>query len=582
MPTPENITLQVARNGGGQQTGAVTAAYGDSCVLSLQDPSGVKKVRYEIYDFPEGWSLPAGWSADASGFYYYVSPNGGAAPAFTLPGSILWGDFMLRATANDAIRNEAYAPDLIDDRTALRIASPQGLPDIAYLTGKQFDTQRGWVGALKEWLRALANTSPTFNDNWATVLGNGTDSGPYNPRITTGQYFDFQSEVSVRRQTVAILDTTSTETKLHAPSGGTISLLDGSTQFATLGVLFGVASSLIFSEAYEGLIGATDQTGNAPGKHITFRAGAGGPGGDNAGGNLYYDAGTPNASGAHGQHIFRDGNGVTRMLVDVDRNVNFYGATAVLINAEEEDIALFELDPVNGPGSRRVVLSAAGGSSYFHLIGKQPATNIAGSDVGLIGADGGPGGGSANGGDAFLQGGKKNASGAGGASQLRDPDGTVRVSVEGGDDRNVILDGELLVDIKVGGNSIANATANGLNTGRLNGVAGPNSDNLALHGDPSGWNSGRKVIFVGNSVAIPTAGDTLGFYMYGVSGAAKIKGGSGTETTVAAAEPHCPTCGNDFVHEWRNEQTGKHLAICMWCATDGVPLNECAFVREAA
>jgi hypothetical protein len=163
MPTPSNITLRVTRNGGAPETGGIAAAYSDSCVLSLADPSSVNKCLYEVFDYPAGFACPAGWSTSGSGVYYYNSPGGAAAPAFSLPSAPDvnggWGDFLLRATVNDGQRQGSgemvSAPDLIDERTALRILSPRGLADVGYLAGSQFDAQRKWVGSIKQLLRAI-------------------------------------------------------------------------------------------------------------------------------------------------------------------------------------------------------------------------------------------------------------------------------------------------------------------------------------------------------------------------------------------------------------------------------------------
>src|SRR5689334_7009978 len=132
MTSPTNIQLRVARNGGANQTGGITAAYSDSCVLSLADATGVYKGLYEIYSYPSGFTVPAGWSESSSHVYYYNSPGGGLAPAITLPSSTTWGKFLLRATVNDGLRNAASANDLINSRTALSILSPSGLPDVAF------------------------------------------------------------------------------------------------------------------------------------------------------------------------------------------------------------------------------------------------------------------------------------------------------------------------------------------------------------------------------------------------------------------------------------------------------------------
>ena len=58
-----------------------------------------------------------------------------------------------------------------------------------------------------------------------------------------------------------------------------------------------------------------------------------------------------------------------------------------------------------------------------------------------------------------------------------------------------------------------------------------------------------------------------GVSLYAESGAAKVRGGSGTITTFGAADPHCQRCDRDFALEWENEKYGK-LAICAWCLSE--------------
>lgn len=167
MPTPSNITLRVTRNAGAPETGVVIAAYSDSCALSLADPTGVTTCRYEIFDYPSGFTVPGGWSTSTSGIYYYVAPGGGPAPAFSLPAADLWGKFPLRATVDGGIRS-----DLIDERTGLKIPSPSGQEDIAYLEGGQFDPQRHWIGPLKQLIRRM-ETGGTGNLGLVYAISKG-------------------------------------------------------------------------------------------------------------------------------------------------------------------------------------------------------------------------------------------------------------------------------------------------------------------------------------------------------------------------------------------------------------------------
>jgi len=95
-----------------------------------------------------------------------------------------------------------------------------------------------------------------------------------------------------------------------------------------------------------------------------------------------------------------------------------------------------------------------------------------------------------------------------------------------------------------------------------------NAGNIALFAAGS-FGSGTLVLFVGNATTAPTTNPTSGGILYSEAGAGKWRGSGGTVTTFGPAEPHCPTCGNDFMHEWENERTG-YLAVCMSCLTDEI------------
>lgn len=80
------------------------------------------------------------------------------------------------------------------------------------------------------------------------------------------------------------------------------------------------------------------------------------------------------------------------------------------------------------------------------------------------------------------------------------------------------------------------------------------------------------------NAAAPGSNPTGSGYLYAEAGAGKWRGSGGTITTFGPAEPHCPECGRDFALEWVSEKYGK-LAICMWCATEG--LTKGIIKREA-
>jgi hypothetical protein len=78
-------------------------------------------------------------------------------------------------------------------------------------------------------------------------------------------------------------------------------------------------------------------------------------------------------------------------------------------------------------------------------------------------------------------------------------------------------------------------------------------------------------LYIGNGTA-PSGTPSNAYALYTELGALKGKGGSGTTTTIGAADPHCQRCGRDFALEWENYESGYgKLSICVWCLTDSLP-----------
>lgn len=85
-------------------------------------------------------------------------------------------------------------------------------------------------------------------------------------------------------------------------------------------------------------------------------------------------------------------------------------------------------------------------------------------------------------------------------------------------------------------------------------------------------NTGDLVTFIGDASTVPTANAVGGGILYSDSGALKWRGSSGTTTVMGVADlegfaegnGHCPVCGTDFAHEWKNDEYGS-LTICMSC-----------------
>lgn len=157
MPT-DSIQLQIVKNGGAPATGAITAAFSDSIVLGLgSTASGIKKVKYRIYEFPDGFPLPSGWTAEAANCYSVTVQNGGDAPAFALPasGNDLRGKYFFDAVGNDKRVNGRVVSTL---RSKAQLAIPfstVALEDLGYGETNEFDTLRKYVRALKKLIRVL-------------------------------------------------------------------------------------------------------------------------------------------------------------------------------------------------------------------------------------------------------------------------------------------------------------------------------------------------------------------------------------------------------------------------------------------
>lgn len=90
--------------------------------------------------------------------------------------------------------------------------------------------------------------------------------------------------------------------------------------------------------------------------------------------------------------------------------------------------------------------------------------------------------------------------------------------------------------------------------------------NLGLNTNDQ-FGSGQGVIGIANRAVVPTTNPTGGAVLYAESGALKGRGSGGTTTTIAAAEPHCPVCGADYVVEFENDTYG-YFVMCLRCLAD--------------
>jgi hypothetical protein len=176
MPTPSDIQLSMKVNGGAAQTGVVTVDYEDTIVLTLgSSATGVKRATYRIWEYPDGFTCPAGWSTNASGYGYYVTvANGADAPSFDLPESPLWGNFYFSVEVNGRLRDGVVAEDLFDESLVAKIPSLSGIGDVGFGETNQVDGTRQWAGTLKAMLRMLDNA---IGGNLDTKTATHTSSG---------------------------------------------------------------------------------------------------------------------------------------------------------------------------------------------------------------------------------------------------------------------------------------------------------------------------------------------------------------------------------------------------------------------
>jgi hypothetical protein len=176
MSTPANVQLLITLDGGPPQSGKVTAAHDDVVVLKLASTSGVKKAKYRIRDYPEGFACPAGWTNE-NGRYVAVTTNGADAPPFTLPAALYAeqaGKYAFDVEVNDRRRNGAIASDLYYKHTNLEIPFPTGVEDVFFEEEDEFEEASTSI-LKRSWTRAIKALVRRYNEG---LPGTGDMSGP--------------------------------------------------------------------------------------------------------------------------------------------------------------------------------------------------------------------------------------------------------------------------------------------------------------------------------------------------------------------------------------------------------------------
>lgn len=163
-------SFYISVNGGANQQGGIDVAGGDTIDLSPVSTTGWLRARWEIFDYPEAWSLPAGWSLDVNtGAYYYL---GITPPQFTMPSpAAAFGKWMLRVMVNEQIDygDTEILEGLYDESNALCLPSANGIRSIGARERAQFTTLATLV---KSWARDIQRSLIAV-DTAATIVTSG-------------------------------------------------------------------------------------------------------------------------------------------------------------------------------------------------------------------------------------------------------------------------------------------------------------------------------------------------------------------------------------------------------------------------
>lgn len=152
---PENIRLQITEGAGAPQLGqdgGVQVTAESTLQLSVTGATGAKTAKYRIYEYPDGYALPAGWTLEGNAYVATVA-NAGPSPTFEAPAAADWGGFLADVEVDERKRRGQIAEDLYDNTLGFYVASSTGIPDVLYMEDKQFDQKRQWAGRLKQLVR---------------------------------------------------------------------------------------------------------------------------------------------------------------------------------------------------------------------------------------------------------------------------------------------------------------------------------------------------------------------------------------------------------------------------------------------
>ena len=140
MPSPYAKAL-VSVNTAAKVSGGTTVPSAASVVFTGESTTGWQSQKWELYDYPTGFTAPTGWSTDANGVIFStdVAPTAIALPANTTR----WGKYALRLTVVPV----GGGASLVDEQTMLSMLSPKGQRAIAFNETTQFGGARKAIAA---------------------------------------------------------------------------------------------------------------------------------------------------------------------------------------------------------------------------------------------------------------------------------------------------------------------------------------------------------------------------------------------------------------------------------------------------
>lgn len=144
MPTAPYASVLCSVDGDTAVSGARTVAGGNTIALEGEDTAFWTSQKWEIYDYPTGFTVPAGWT-DVSGVYTSTATT---PPSFTVDQSRdRFGKYAVRLTVNDGLKAGVTDADMKDESFAILVPGKSGLRSVFETETNQFASS--WAEELK-------------------------------------------------------------------------------------------------------------------------------------------------------------------------------------------------------------------------------------------------------------------------------------------------------------------------------------------------------------------------------------------------------------------------------------------------